>query len=155
GAHALHGPGEIQRRRRAGDLSPGARARPPHARRAAVCCELGRSRFPALLPTHGDGGRVAVRSLDSRLGRSGGFRGHPGPDVHRGGPDHDRRLKIEREIMSLLTQYLLPMTILAAVGSGAMAGLFFAFSNSVMKALSRLPAEQGMAAMQFINVIIL
>jgi uncharacterized membrane protein len=57
--------------------------------------------------------------------------------------------------MSLLTQYLLPMTILAAVGSGAMAGLFFVFSNTIMKALSRLPAEQGMAAMQFINVVIL
>jgi uncharacterized membrane protein len=56
--------------------------------------------------------------------------------------------------MSLLARYILPMTALAAVGSGLMAGLLFAFSNFVMKALTRLPAEQGMAAMQLINVTI-
>ena len=57
--------------------------------------------------------------------------------------------------MSLFAQYILPMTVLAAVGSGLMAGLLFAFSNFVMKALTRLPAEQGMAAMQLINVTII
>jgi uncharacterized membrane protein len=50
--------------------------------------------------------------------------------------------------------YILPITVFAAVGSGLMAGLLFAFSNFVMKALTRLPPGQGMAAMQLINVAI-
>lgn len=49
----------------------------------------------------------------------------------------------------------MPMTVLAAVGAGLMAGLLFAFSNFIMKALMRLPPEQGMAAMQHINITIL
>lgn len=52
----------------------------------------------------------------------------------------------------MFNQWLLPTTLLAAVGSGAMAGLLFAFSVFVMKSLSRLPPEQGLTAMQFINV---
>ncbi len=39
----------------------------------------------------------------------------------------------------------------AALGCGLMAGLFFAFSISVMQALSRLPPQDGIAAMQSIN----
>ena len=35
-----------------------------------------------------------------------------------------------------------------------MAGLFFAFSAFIMQALSRLPAEQSMAAMQRINAAV-
>jgi uncharacterized membrane protein len=46
------------------------------------------------------------------------------------------------------------LTFAAALGSGLMAGLFFAFSNSVMGALARLPAAQGVAAMNSINVVI-
>ncbi len=46
------------------------------------------------------------------------------------------------------------LTFAAAFGSGVMAGLFFAFSNSVMGALARLPAAQGVAAMNSINVVI-
>ncbi|MBP1873632.1 putative membrane protein [Ensifer adhaerens] len=42
----------------------------------------------------------------------------------------------------------------AAIGSGLMAGLFFIFSVCIMQALSRLPAEQGIAAMNAINVVI-
>ena len=34
-------------------------------------------------------------------------------------------------------------------------GHFFAFSNSVMTALGKLPAEQGIATMQTINIVIL
>lgn len=41
------------------------------------------------------------------------------------------------------------------LGCGLMAGLFFAFSVAVMRALGRLPAAHGMAAMQSINVAIL
>ena len=39
-----------------------------------------------------------------------------------------------------------------ALGCGLMAGVFFAFSTFVMPALARLPARQGIAAMQSINV---
>lgn len=45
--------------------------------------------------------------------------------------------------------------ILALMGSALIAGIFFAFSNFIMKALARLPASQGMAAMQSINVTVL
>jgi uncharacterized membrane protein len=54
--------------------------------------------------------------------------------------------------MNLTLLFLL--TLLATLGSGIMAGLFFAFSVSVMKAFARLPAAQGIAAMQAINVAI-
>lgn len=43
----------------------------------------------------------------------------------------------------------------AALGSGLIAGVFFAFSAFVMRALGRLPAAQGAAAMQEINVVVL
>lgn len=39
----------------------------------------------------------------------------------------------------------------AAVGAGVAAGVFFAFSTFVMPALHKLPANQGLAAMQAIN----
>ncbi|MGQ0547230.1 MAG: anthrone oxygenase family protein [Betaproteobacteria bacterium] len=39
----------------------------------------------------------------------------------------------------------------AALGAGLMAGLFFAFSVSVMRALGSRPPAEGMAAMQAIN----
>lgn len=48
--------------------------------------------------------------------------------------------------------FLFVLTLLAALGCGMMAGVFFAFSAFVMKALGRLPAEQGVAAMQAINL---
>lgn len=51
---------------------------------------------------------------------------------------------------------LLPvLTFLAALGAGLTAGLLFAFSAFVMDALARLPPEQGIAAMQSINVAVL
>jgi uncharacterized membrane protein len=43
----------------------------------------------------------------------------------------------------------------AAIGSALVAGTFFAFSTFVMASLSKLPAEQGIAAMQSINITIL
>ncbi len=46
-------------------------------------------------------------------------------------------------------------TVIAAIGSGVMAGFFFAFSNTVMAALRRQPAPHGIAAMQAINVTVL
>ena len=47
------------------------------------------------------------------------------------------------------------LTFLAALGSGLIAGVFFAFSSFVMGALGRLPAGQSVAAMQSINVAVL
>jgi uncharacterized membrane protein len=43
-------------------------------------------------------------------------------------------------------------TLATALGCAMMAGVFFAFSAFVMKALARLPAQQGIEAMQAINV---
>ncbi|MCW5664627.1 MAG: DUF1772 domain-containing protein [Piscinibacter sp.] len=45
--------------------------------------------------------------------------------------------------------------VLLALGAGLVAGVFFAFSTFVMKALAQLPSEQGVAAMQRINVVVL
>lgn len=45
--------------------------------------------------------------------------------------------------------------IAAALGSGLIAGLLFVFSNTAMRAFGRLPAAQGIAAMQAINVAII
>ncbi|NUP07032.1 MAG: DUF1772 domain-containing protein [Polyangiaceae bacterium] len=55
----------------------------------------------------------------------------------------------------MIDRALFTLTLLCALGSGLIAGVFFAFSNFVMKALERLPAAQGIAAMQAINVTVL
>jgi uncharacterized membrane protein len=47
--------------------------------------------------------------------------------------------------------YLRTLTIVAAVGAGVSAGVFFAFSTFVMKALGRLPDAEGFSAMNAIN----
>ena len=46
-------------------------------------------------------------------------------------------------------------TIAALVGSALIGGIFFAFSNFVMKALERVPPNEGILAMQTINVTVL
>ncbi len=50
---------------------------------------------------------------------------------------------------------LVGLTLLSALGSGLVAGIFFAFSTFVMTALSRISPHQGIAAMQSINVAVL
>lgn len=57
--------------------------------------------------------------------------------------------------MPAIEALLYPLTLVAALGCGLMAGLFFAFSNFVMKALAELPGSCGMAAMQSINLTVL
>lgn len=47
------------------------------------------------------------------------------------------------------------VALVAALGSATMAGLLFAFSNFVMRALSQLAPACGMEAMQRINVTII
>ena len=46
-------------------------------------------------------------------------------------------------------------TVLVALGCGLVAGVFFAFSTFVMKALGKLPPAHAVAAMQSINVVVL
>ena len=55
----------------------------------------------------------------------------------------------------MVSQAITPTVAVAAVGSALIAGVFFAFSTFVMTALFRLPAPQGVAAMQSINKVIL
>jgi uncharacterized membrane protein len=50
---------------------------------------------------------------------------------------------------------LFGLTFISALGCGLIAGVFFAFSTFVMKALARLPTTQGIAAMQSINVTVI
>lgn len=54
-----------------------------------------------------------------------------------------------------MTDLLAWGVIAAALGSGLIAGAFFAFSAFVMGALARLPGEQGVAAMQSINIVVI
>jgi uncharacterized membrane protein len=51
-----------------------------------------------------------------------------------------------------MADLLVALTLVTALGCGLSAGALFAFSSFVMKALARLPAPQGIAAMQSINV---
>ncbi len=55
----------------------------------------------------------------------------------------------------MIDRLMFVLMFLAALGCGLMAGFFFAFSACVMGALARLPAAQGIAAMQSINVVVI
>jgi uncharacterized membrane protein len=54
-----------------------------------------------------------------------------------------------------MDQFFIVLVILCALGSGAIGGVFFAFSNFVMPALARLAPAEGIHAMQAINVTVL
>lgn len=54
--------------------------------------------------------------------------------------------------MSALTSIL---TIAALLGAALVGGIFFAFSNFIMRALASVPAPGGLQAMQSINVTVL
>ena len=54
-----------------------------------------------------------------------------------------------------MNDWVFLLTMVSALGSALIGGVFFAFSAFVMKALARLPAPQGIAAMQSINVVVL
>jgi uncharacterized membrane protein len=51
-----------------------------------------------------------------------------------------------------MDRLLTASTLLAALGSGLIAGAFFAFSAFVLAALAGLPARSGIAAMQSLIV---
>jgi uncharacterized membrane protein len=55
----------------------------------------------------------------------------------------------------MIDDLIFGLTLLCVLGSGLIAGVFFAFSAFVMTALGRLPAPQGIAAMQSINVAVI
>jgi uncharacterized membrane protein len=57
--------------------------------------------------------------------------------------------------MPIIDGFLYTLTLITALGCGLVAGVFYAFSTFVMKALARLPAAQGIAAMQSINVVVI
>jgi uncharacterized membrane protein len=50
---------------------------------------------------------------------------------------------------------VLLLTVASSVCAGLIGGVFFAFSVFVMRALAELPPEQGVAAMQRINVTVI
>ena len=47
------------------------------------------------------------------------------------------------------------LTVLTALGTGTVGGVFFAFSNFVMTGLARVPVPGGIAAMNAINVTVI
>jgi uncharacterized membrane protein len=51
-----------------------------------------------------------------------------------------------------MSSLVVTLTVLCMLGAALVAGVFYAFSGFVMPALARMPAAQGMAAMQSINV---
>ncbi|MGQ0584928.1 MAG: anthrone oxygenase family protein [Reyranella sp.] len=55
----------------------------------------------------------------------------------------------------MINQAVVAATFAAAIGCGLVAGIFFAFSSFVMGALGRIPPEQGINAMQSINVVVI
>jgi len=55
----------------------------------------------------------------------------------------------------MMDGFLFTLTLLSALGCAVVAGVFFAFSTFVMKALARLPSAQGIAAMQSINLAVI
>ncbi len=55
----------------------------------------------------------------------------------------------------MIDDLLFALTFVSALGCGLIAGVFFTFSAFVMKALARLSPEQGIAAMQSINVVVI
>jgi uncharacterized membrane protein len=55
----------------------------------------------------------------------------------------------------MIDGFLFVLTLVTALACGLVAGFFFAFSTTVMKALTRVPESQGLVAMQTINVVVI
>ena len=52
----------------------------------------------------------------------------------------------------MIDRFLPTLTVLGTISCGLAAGIFYAFSSLVMRALARIPAPAGIASMQSINV---
>lgn len=57
--------------------------------------------------------------------------------------------------MATVDQLSFALKLLTALGCGLIAGVFFAFSTFVMKALAQQPTAQGIATMQSINITVI
>jgi uncharacterized membrane protein len=55
----------------------------------------------------------------------------------------------------MIDGFLFVLTLVTALACGLVAGFFFAFSTTVMKALTRVPESQGLVAVQTINVVVI
>lgn len=55
----------------------------------------------------------------------------------------------------MIARLLPSLTFLAALSCGLAAGIFYAFSSLVMRALARIPPPAGIAAMQSINLSVI
>ena len=55
----------------------------------------------------------------------------------------------------MLERAIFILTFAAAIGSGVVGGIFYAFSSFVMAALGSLPSAQGAGAMKAINVTVI
>jgi uncharacterized membrane protein len=56
---------------------------------------------------------------------------------------------------TVVERWALLLTFVAAIGSLLVSGVLFAFSSFVMAGLGRIPPDQGIAAMQSINVTVI
>ena len=57
--------------------------------------------------------------------------------------------------MTIIHNLRFSLMLLTAIGSALSAGIFYAFSTFVMKALAQQPAAQGIATMQSINITVI
>lgn len=58
----------------------------------------------------------------------------------------------DSQLPTMWPSFARPLTLAAAVGAGISGGVSFALSTFVMPGLRRLPAREGIAAMQQINL---
>jgi uncharacterized membrane protein len=61
---------------------------------------------------------------------------------------------LEKSFMATIN-YLLTLKLVATLGCGLIAGVFFAFSTFAIDALAQQPPAQGIAAMQSINITVI
>jgi uncharacterized membrane protein len=57
--------------------------------------------------------------------------------------------------MTIVDPLSFSLKLIAVLGCGLIAGVFFAFSTLVMKALAQQPSAEGIAAMQAINITVI
>ncbi|MBE9180012.1 DUF1772 domain-containing protein [Oculatella sp. LEGE 06141] len=55
----------------------------------------------------------------------------------------------------MTNDWLFGLKLFSALGCGLVAGIFFAFSTFVMRALAQRPSAEGIAAMQAINITVI
>jgi uncharacterized membrane protein len=61
----------------------------------------------------------------------------------------------ELRLLIMLAHVIEVLTVAVAVASGVVAGVFFAFSNFVMRGLAKLAPANGIVAMQSLNLVVI